>query len=185
MLLVRPSFRPFGKDRPVQHEYADDLESHFHLLMYEVLHHLDIEIETRTELKELIFEYFDVGVVDRTENRLYEGQRKSFFFTDPRPPITISDNKPLTQLIKDMRKYFKIRYSVEIESGMKSQFDNPRRFLEIINMALEGEGWPDNDKLACFSVRVQGRNKRFVDSTWEGNDSEGSRKRSRSSRYYS
>jgi hypothetical protein len=165
MLLVRPSFRPFGKDRPVQHEYADDLESHFHLLMYEVLHHLDIESQTRTELKELIFEYFDSGVVDRTENRHYGGQRKSFFFTDPRPPITISDNKPLTQLIKDMRKYFKIRYSVEsyeieeIESGMKSQFDNPRRFLEIINTALEGEGWPDNDKLARFSVRVQERNK--------------------------
>jgi hypothetical protein len=67
---------------------------------------------------------------------------------------------------------------------MKKQSDNPRHFLEIINMALEDEGWPENDKLMHFSDRDQRRNKRLADNTWGGSDaaSEDFQKKSRISR---
>jgi hypothetical protein len=187
MLLLRPGLRPFDSERPVQHDYADDLESHFHLLLYEVVLYLNVQTPKFTALQEFIYDYFDGGTVDKISHCHYGGNRKINFFEVPRLQIVISNNKPLTQLISEMRKYFKSRYLVgsyeteEIESEVMKQFSNPSRFFEIINKALEADGWPENNKLICLFQRF--KNKRTADSSSDGNE-KGSHKKSRSSAYY-
>lgn len=161
MLLLIPENRPHGTKVPVLHEYADDLESHFHLLLYEILLYLQLEeFGTYTVLENFIFDYFDKDEFDEMEQRVYGGERKRRFFTETDiMPITVKNNKPLTKLIGDMREYFRARYTrknyTTAEGGvlLKEQFGNPTGFLKLINEALEAEGWPENDKVARFFTR--------------------------------
>jgi hypothetical protein len=147
MLILNNLERPEGA--PIGHYYADDLESHFHVLFHEVLSHLRLTF-TIKELQKFIEDYFDRSQINEDEGIRNGGQQKAFFF-HRRYKFVVENNEPLTQLISDLRNYFKDRYDdkspEEATALLEGKYGSSKEVVELIDAALAKEGWPEEDKL--------------------------------------
>jgi hypothetical protein len=148
MLLLDKFDRPTGA--PDGHYYADDLESHFHALFYEILLHLPLMPRGKW-LQSFIKRYFDERDTYEDEGIFnHGGTKKKLFFLDNIRFIVVN-NDPLTQLIADLRNHFRDRYytinSEEAVALLEGKYGSSKVVVDMIDAALAKEGWPEEDKL--------------------------------------
>ena len=161
MLLLNPeslSEVTLGRITQIRHTYADDLESFFHLLFYEVTIHLPLVnvngANVANNLTKFLSRYFEEGEYDTQRNRVYGGEQKLNFFSRPARYLDVDGNKPLTNLLRNLKIYFAERYrdvnyqDSERQRQLEERFSNPDYVLAQIDEALSRDSeWPNNDKL--------------------------------------
>jgi hypothetical protein len=147
MLLLDKFQRPTGA--PDGHYYADDLESYFHCLIHEIVVRLPLNFSIQW-LHNFIPKYFDQSEMNEDEGILNGGERKSHFFVQ-KMEFIVQNNEPLTQLIADLRDYFKDRYYTstpeEATALLEGKYGSSKAVVDMIDAALVKEGWPEEDKL--------------------------------------
>jgi hypothetical protein len=153
MLLLEPDLTPYppGPGHKLhQHEYADDLESFFHILLCETMLHLDLDgFDRGAKLVKKIRDLFDAAEPDPMAYRLNGGNAKLTFITIRLPSIKPSKTKPLQDLIENLCKYFDSRYHTDsYEPGNEhslGKYKNPDAVLELFEKSLARDDWPMED----------------------------------------
>jgi hypothetical protein len=151
MLLLSPRYSPYPIElQPYPHNYVDDLESFFYILLFETMLHLDLNGFGRdTELVKVIRDLFDQAEPDIVAYRLNGGRDKERFIIQGLPSIQPSKSKPLQDLIQDLCEYFDSRYHrISYLPGNEKRlekYENPDAILALFDKALKQNDWPEED----------------------------------------